>query len=46
MMKDSDRKVFADLSSKILENCISDDDLQYFRLQDDTSMVQKTFFDL
>ena len=46
VMKDSDKKVFADLSQKILDNCISEDDLQYFRLQDDTHLVQKTFFDL
>merc|ERR1712004_964391 len=46
MMKDSDRKVLGDLSQKILENCISEDDMEYFRLQDDTSLMQKTFFDL
>ena len=46
MMKDSDRKVLGDLSQKILDNCISEDDMEYFRLQDDTSLMQKTFFDL
>ena len=45
-MKDSDRKVLGDLSQKILDNCISEDDMEYFRLQDDTSLMQKTFFDL
>ena len=29
-----------------MENCISEDDLEYFKLQDDTSLVQKSFFDL
>merc|ERR1712018_66154 len=34
MMKDPDKKVFGDLSQKILENCISEDDFHYFQLQD------------
>ena len=46
MMKDPDKKVFSNLSQKIVENCISEDDFHYFQLQDDTHKVQKTFFDL
>ena len=38
--------IFSDLSQKIMENCISEDDMEYFKLQDDTSLVQKSFFDL
>ena len=45
-MEDVEKKTMSDLSSKILENCISEDDLQYFKLQDDTPLVQKHFFEL
>ena len=46
IMKQIDKKVFKDLCQKIIENCLSDDDLNYFHLQDDSSKIQKTFFDL
>ena len=46
VMKEIDKKVFKDLCQKIVENCLSEDDLEYFRLQDDSSKIQKTFFDL
>lgn len=45
-MNSADKKVYRDLCQKIVENCISEDDLHYFHLQDDTSKVQKHFFDL
>merc|ERR1712083_4541 len=45
-MAAAEKKTMSDLSSKVLENCISEDDLQYFSLHDDTSLVQKHFFEL
>lgn len=46
VMKDAERRVFRDLGQKIHDCCISEDDLVYFNLQDDTFNVHKTYFDL
>ena len=46
IMKQIDKKVFKDLCQKIVDNCISEDDFNYFHLQDDSAKIQKTFFDL
>merc|ERR1719483_477196 len=46
ILKATDKNNLHNLSQKIMENCISEDDLEYFKLQDDTYLVQKSFFDL
>jgi hypothetical protein len=46
MMMTTEKKLFSDLCQKIIDNCVSEDDFEYFHLQDDTSRIQKTFFDL
>lgn len=41
-----DKKVLGDLLDKIHNNFVSEDDLEYFNLQDDTELVEKFYFDL
>ncbi len=41
-----DKKVLGDLLEKIHNNFVSEDDLAYFNLQDDSEAVDKYYFDL
>jgi hypothetical protein len=42
----TDKKVLADLLDKINNNFVSEDDLEYFNLQDDSELIGKFYFDL
>jgi len=39
-------KVFKDLTKKILESCLSHDDLIYFSGADDSNIINKHYFDI
>ena len=41
-----EKKVFKDLTRKILESCMSEDDLIYFSGMDDSSIMDKNYFDI
>jgi hypothetical protein len=41
-----DKKVLGDLLDKINNNFVSEDDLAYFNLQDDSELMEKYYFDL
>ena len=41
-----EKRVFSDLSKKILESCISEDDLIYFNGQDDSNLMSRQYFDV
>lgn len=41
-----ERKVFNDLSNRIMDCSVSEDDLMYFSGQDDSNLMDKTLFDL
>ena len=46
MLGTLDKKVLGDLLEKIHNNFVSEDDLAYFNLQDDSEDVDKYYFDL
>ena len=41
-----EKKVLGDLLDKIHNNFVSDDDLAYFNLQDDSELIDNYYFDL